>query len=180
MLQLTDPVARGLAAATVLGALALASPLHAATLDRPPAPVQLAQDNQPASPPPAAAPAKPRRSPTERVEQRIKTLHEDLHITPDQETLWAPVAQAMRDQASAVQQAIQQRRQNPPANAVDDLKAYEAIADAHAQSLQKLVPAFEALYAGLSDDQKKEADVLFSRSRHMHMRGKSKGSSSQQ
>jgi periplasmic protein CpxP/Spy len=175
MLQLNDPIARGIAAATVLGALVLASPLRAATVGTPPAPAQLAQDNQPASPPPAATPAKPRRSPTERVEQRIKTLHEDLHITQDQEKLWDPVAQAMRDQEAAVHQAIQQRRQNPSANAVDDLKAYEAIADAHAQSLQKLVPAFEALYASLSDDQKKAADVLFSRSRHTRARTKSNG-----
>ncbi len=179
MRQLTDPAVRGLAAATVLGALVLASPLRAATIDPPAAApaAQLAQTQTapPASPPPAAAPAKPRRSPTERVEQRIKTLHEDLHITAAQEPLWAPVAQAMRDQATAVGQAIQQRRQNPPANAVDDLKAYEAIADAHAQSLQKLVPAFQALYASLSDEQKKAADTLFSRSRHMRMHGKSKG-----
>jgi periplasmic protein CpxP/Spy len=175
MLQLTDPVARGIAAVTVLGALVLASPLRAATVDTPAAPTQLAQDAQqapPASPPPAATPTKPRRSPTQRVEQRIKTLHQDLHITADQEKLWEPVAQAMRDQASAVQQAIEQRRQNPATNAVDDLKAYEVIADAHAQSLQKLVPAFETLYASLSDEQKKDADVLFSRSRHTGKKSK--------
>jgi protein CpxP len=175
MLQLTDPVARGLAAATVLGALVLASPLRAATIDAPAAApaTQLAQTTPPASPPPATAPTKRHRSPVDRVEDRIKTLHEDLHITPDQEAAWAPVAQAMRDQATAMQQAIQQRRQNPSLTAVDDLKAYEAIADAHAEGLRKLVPSFEALYAALSDDQKKEADLLFSQSRHM--RGKKKG-----
>ncbi len=172
MHQLTSPTARGIAAAALLGALVLASPLRAAAVDRPAAApaAQLAQASPPTSPPPAAAPAKPRRSPAERVEQRIKMLHDNLKITAAQEQLWAPVAQAMRDQAAAMQQAIQNRRQNPSMNAVEDLKAYEAIADAHAQGLQKLVPAFGALYAALSDDQKKEADTLFSRSRHM--RGK--------
>jgi periplasmic protein CpxP/Spy len=168
MRQLTDPVVRGLAAATVLGALVLASPLHAAPNAPSASPsTQLAQNaQQPAAAPTDATPAKPKRSRTDRVEQRIKTLHDDLHITADQEQLWTPVAQAMRDQATAMQQAIAQRRQNPSMNAVDDLKSYEAIADAHAQGLQKLVPAFDALYASLSDDQKKEADTLFSRSRH--------------
>jgi periplasmic protein CpxP/Spy len=168
MLQLTRSAARGIAAATLLGALGLAGPLSAATPDAPAAapPAQLAQTTPPAAPPPAATPAKPRRSPTERVETRIKKLHEALHITPDQEQLWAPVAQAMRDGAVVMEQALQQRQQSPSMTAVDDLKNYQAIARAHAQSLEKLVPAFDALYAGLSDDQKKEADVLFSRSRH--------------
>lgn len=162
MLQLTLPAARGLAAASLLGALALAGPSYAADAPAVPPSAQLAQTTPPAD----ATPAKPHRSITDRVEQRIKTLHDSLHITADQEQVWAPVAQAMRDGATQMQQAIQQRRQNPSMTAVDDLKAYEAIADAHAQSLQKLVPAFDTLYAALSDDQKKEADVLFSHSRH--------------
>jgi hypothetical protein len=50
--------------------------------------------------------------------------------------------------------------------AVDNLKTYEAIADAHAEGLQKLVPAFETLYASMSEAQKKNADEVFNRSRH--------------
>lgn len=174
MLQLTRPAVRGLAAATFLGGLVLAGPLNAATIDAPAAPPQqLAQTTPPAAPPPAATPAKPRRSPTERVETRIKKLHEALHITSGQEQIWAPVAQAMRDGAQMMQQALERRQQSPSMTAVDDLKNYQAIAQAHAQSLDKLVPAFDALYAGLSDDQKKEADTLFNQSRHT--RGKKQG-----
>ncbi len=164
MLQPINSAARGLAAATLLGALLLAGPSHAATTGQSAAaPAQLAQST------PQTVPSdtkKPRRSRVDRVEQRITTLHEQLAIAPDQETLWGAVAQAMRDHAKMVQQAIDQREQNPAMTAPDDLKAYEAIIDANAQGMQKLVPAFQALYASLSDDQKKKADVLFSRAHH--------------
>ncbi|HXZ01681.1 MAG TPA: Spy/CpxP family protein refolding chaperone [Stellaceae bacterium] len=168
MLQPIGPAARGLAAATVFTALLLASPLHAATSDAPPIGAQLAQ-----AAPPAAAPKKPRPSPVDRIEQRIKSLHAALQITPDQEPQWNAVAQAMREQGQMTGQAIQQRAANPAMNAVDELKAYEAIVDAHAQGLQKLVPAFQALYASLSDDQKKKADVLFSHTPHRRHGAKS-------
>ena len=45
--------------------------------------------------------------------------------------------------------------------AVDDLKSYAEIADAHADGLKKFVPAFEALYASMSDAQKANANTLF-------------------
>ena len=45
--------------------------------------------------------------------------------------------------------------------AVDDLKSYGEIADAHANGIKKLTPVFADLYASMSDAQKKEADTLF-------------------
>ena len=54
--------------------------------------------------------------------------------------------------------------------AVDNLQSYSAIVEAHAEGLKKFVPAFEALYASMSDAQKKNADTIF-RSRS-HMRAK--------
>jgi hypothetical protein len=45
--------------------------------------------------------------------------------------------------------------------AVDDLKSYGEIADAHADGIKKLTPVFAALYASMSDAQKKEADAIF-------------------
>jgi protein CpxP len=165
MLSFIDPMARGAAAAALLGALALASPMGAAAAQSA-GPAQLAQAS-PSPGAPATAPQQtPRRSPAERVEARIKRLHDRLKITPAQEPQWNAVAQVMRDNAQAMQQAIQQRQQARGLTAVDDLKAYEAIADAHAQGLQKLVPAFQALYQSMSDEQKKEADAYFSQARH--------------
>jgi len=46
-------------------------------------------------------------------------------------------------------------------SAVDDLRSYQKLADAHADGLKKLVPAFEALYNTMSQDQKKTADAVF-------------------
>ena len=57
--------------------------------------------------------------------------------------------------------------------AIDDLKSYSEIADAHADGLKKFIPAFEPLYAGMSDAQKKSADTLFRQ--HAHMKAKAKG-----
>lgn len=52
--------------------------------------------------------------------------------------------------------------------AVDDLKLYSALADAHAEGLKQFIPVFEALYASMSDVQKQQADALF---RQHHRRG---------
>jgi hypothetical protein len=45
--------------------------------------------------------------------------------------------------------------------AVDDVKSYAAIADAHADGLKKFVSVFEALYNSMSDEHKKNADNVF-------------------
>ena len=105
------------------------------------------------------------RSPTERVEARIKALHEQLHITDAQEAQWNAVAQVMRDNAKAIEDLIKQRDQNiKTMNAMDDLRSYQALAEAHSEGLKKLVTVFGALYDGMSDDQKKTADTVFRRS----------------
>ncbi len=174
MLKLIDPAARSLTAA-LIGAALLAGSAAAATADHSSAPLLLAQAT-PASPAPApsaapapepsATPAKKRRTPTDRVELRIKELHSELKITPEQQPQFDAVAQAMRDDAKAMEDAIAQRREAKSMTAVDDLKAYQAIADAHSQGLQKLIPAFQALYDTMSPEQKKNADAVFSHTRH--------------
>ncbi len=145
--------------AMILGAVSFAIPAYAD--------MQLAQAGQ--APPPGAAPAPPNAPPPsmsktapDRIEARIKSLHEQLKITPAQESQWAAVAQAMRDSAHQMQTLIQQRAQNVKTmTAIDDLHSYQAIAQAHLEGLNKLVPAFETLYASMSDAQKKNADSVF-------------------
>src|SRR5215471_18293365 len=61
-------------------------------------PLRLAQATPPA-PPSGAAPTKPRRSMADRVESRIKSLHDHLKITSAQEPQWNAVAQVMRENA---------------------------------------------------------------------------------
>ena len=110
----------------------------------------------------------------DRAEARIKELHARLKITPEQEELWNKVTQVMRDNAKTMEALIKARSENASnMTAVDDLKSYNDIAEAHADGLKKFIPVFEPLYASMSDTQKKNADTLF---RH-HGRPKSKAKS---
>jgi len=107
----------------------------------------------------------------DRVEARIKELHAKLNITQAQEDLWTNVTQVMRDNAQTVDALIKVRSGNAKTmTAIDDLKSYGNVADAHAEGLKKFIPVFGTLYASMSDAQKKNADTIF-RSRH-YMRAK--------
>ena len=107
----------------------------------------------------------------DRVEARIKELQTKLKITPAQEELWNNVTQVMRDNAKTMEALIKARSEKASTmTAIDDLKSYGEIVEAHADGIRKFIPAFEPLYAGMSDAQKKAADTLF---RH-HERTKSK------
>jgi uncharacterized membrane protein len=98
----------------------------------------------------------------DRVELRIKDMHAKLKITPAQEELWTKVDQAMLDDAKTMDTLTQARVDHAKdMTAVDDLKSYGELADAHAEGIKKLTPLFAALYASMSDAQKKEADSLF-------------------
>ena len=109
----------------------------------------------------------------DRVEVRIKDMHAKLKITKAQEDQWAKVAQMMRDNEKTIEPLIKARKENAKTmTAVDDLKSYGEITDAHADGIKKFTPVFATLYTGMSDAQKKEADTLF---RHgSHKRSKSK------
>ncbi len=98
----------------------------------------------------------------EHVEARIKELQAKLHITPTQEALWQNVTQIMRDNAQTMDALTQARTDKVKTmTAVDNLQSYSAIVEAHAEGLKKFVPAFEALYASMSDAQKHQADNVF-------------------
>ena len=107
----------------------------------------------------------------DRTESRINELHGTLKITQPQEELWNALTQVMRENAKTMDTLIQARAEKAKVmNAVEDLKSYSEIVAANAEGLKKFIPAFEALYAAMSDDQKKNADVIFRTGRH----GKSK------
>jgi hypothetical protein len=98
----------------------------------------------------------------DRVEARIKNMHVKLKITQAQEEQWAKVAQVMRENAKSLDALTDARFKNAKTmNAVDDLKSYGEITDAHADGIKRFTPIFATLYAGMSDAQKKEADELF-------------------
>ena len=159
-------------AAALLATLALASPVPAATGDlAPPAgtrPARVLAAQQPAPPAPtvtspAPAPARAAKaSRADRVEARITMLHAKLAITSAQEPAWQNVTQIMRDNAQAMEALTKGRADKAKTmTAVDDLKSYAEITNAHADGLKKFVPVFEALYASMSDAQKAQADTLF-------------------
>lgn len=113
-------------------------------------------------------------SKVDRTEARIKDLHARLKITPAQEDLWNKVTQVMRDNAKTMDDLNQARfEKGKSLTAVEDLKSYSEIAQAHADGLKNFIPVFEELYTGMSDDQKKDADTLFRRGSH-HKNKKSK------
>ena len=160
--------------AALLAAVGFAGSVHAATAG----PLQIAANagpasdvtstpmsatQAPASLKQAAAPtAVPKPGSVDRVEQRIKDLHEKLKITKSQEDLWSGVAQAMRDNAKEMEPLIKTRSEHSnSATALEDLDSYSHIADAHADGLKKFVPAFAPLYASMSDVQKQNADTVF-------------------
>ncbi len=111
----------------------------------------------------ASAPAiAAKASAVDRSEARITHMHAKLNITQAQEEQWAKVVQVMRDNEKAIEPLIKARAENAKTmTAVDDLKSYAEITDAHADGIKKFTPVFATLYSGMSDAQKKQADTLF-------------------
>ena len=119
---------------------------------------------QSAAAPGAAAPAKAGRA--NLIEQRIKSLHDQLKITAAEEPQWGAVAQVMRDNAQSVAALVSERREKAATmNAVDDLRSYQAVAEAHAAGIAKLASAFQALYAVMPPEQQKNADAVFAKTK---------------
>jgi protein CpxP len=106
-----------------------------------------------------AAAAKPTRE--ARVEERIASLHAQLKITPAQETQWAQFAGVMRENGQTMDKLYRQRMSSAKLSALDDMKQYAEIAEAHADGTKKLVSAFEPLYSSFSPEQKQLADAAF-------------------
>ena len=105
------------------------------------------------------------------VEKHIKDLHGKLKITPAEESQWNVVAEAMRENARELDRAIDRRDSGmASATAIDNLNSYADIAQVHANNVKKLASAFAGLYSTMSEDQRKEADVVFSH--HGHHGGK--------
>jgi periplasmic protein CpxP/Spy len=120
-----------------------------------------AQSAAPASAPAAASAAAGKHE--RNVEDRIAYLHSQLKITPAQETQWSAFADVMRNNAETMGTLFQQRKAATNQSALDDMKQYTAIAQAHADGMNKLVGAFEPLYNSFSPEQKTLADETFRR-----------------
>ncbi|ASL41858.1 hypothetical protein bAD24_I00120 [Burkholderia sp. AD24] len=121
-----------------------------------------AQTPAPASAPAGAMAAPAGKAGHERnVEDRIAYLHSQLKITSAQESQWNAFADVMRSNGETMGQLFQQRKAAGNLSAIDDMKQYASIAQAHADGMKKLVDAFDPLYSSFSPEQKKLADVTF-------------------
>jgi hypothetical protein len=160
-----DHPGRLIAAAAALGALVLAAPGHAQTAS--------SSSSQPQRQVAAKASTDKSAAQADRVEGRITELHTKLHITAEQEPKWKTFAQTMRDNAKHMDDVLAKRTQSLKGiNAVDDLRSYRDMTEAHYDNLKKLVGAFEPLYDSLSAEQKKTADTIFAQAQTSQQRAK--------
>jgi hypothetical protein len=109
------------------------------------------------------------------VEQHIKQLHDQLGITAAQEPQWAQYAEVMRDNAARMDPLFAARRKDVATmTAVDNMRSYADLTQAHADSMAKLATAFQALYDSFPDQQKKLADSVFRQAYGGHRLGSKK------
>lgn len=137
---------RTLALLAIISLLGLSFPLHAADGD---SPTQVADS------------ASPRRT-ADRDEWHIKELHDRLKITTAQEPLWEAVASMMRSNDEKIDALSEERHDRAGTmTAVEDLRSFATIAEAHAAGTRSFIPAFEALYQAMPAEQQVHADRVF-------------------
>jgi periplasmic protein CpxP/Spy len=99
------------------------------------------------------------------LEARISKLHQDLQITRAQEPQFAAFADTMRSNARAMHAVLLEQIKNMDLKAVNALLFFQKRIAIENESLKKLVPAFQTLYANMSNQQKVDADTIF----HFHL-----------
>jgi hypothetical protein len=166
MHTIASPFARAFATAAVLSALAFATPSYAVGSSSNSTPKAQGSMGNAVEPVSAGSSTGGKQYNAEdaaqRLETRIQTLHDKLKITPEQESEWGDVAQAMRDNESGIGEQIEARQAGSKTmSAVEDLQSYQKIAQAHADGMTKVISSFSTLYDDMSDDQKKNADQVF-------------------
>jgi hypothetical protein len=113
---------------------------------------------------------------TRYTEGWLAFLKVELKITGEQEPQWEALADALRQSANRMERLREERParreegdERPPVPAVERLDHWERFAAAALESVRSVNAAFKALYAVMSEDQRKQADELASH-RHRHGR----------
>lgn len=109
---------------------------------------------------PAPMPAQSSPTQAQRHEGRLKTLHENLKLSPAQDKLWDNVTHIMQDNQSkmnALTSALAETN-----GVIDALKLNQKMTETRAMGLKSLLPAVEAFYKTLDAEQKKllDSDLL--------------------
>ena len=92
-----------------------------------------------------------------------------------EEQQWAQYAQVVRDNAARMEPLFAARRKDVAnMTAVDNMRSYADLAQAHADNMAKLATAFQSLYDSFPDQQKKLADSVFRQAYGGHRPGSTK------
>ena len=96
------------------------------------------------------------------VERHIAGLQRRLKITPAQQRQWDAFTAVMRQNATHME-SMQRERADKVAGmtAPEDMRSYADVTRAHAEDVQRLIPAFDELYAAMTSEQKAVADRTF-------------------
>jgi protein CpxP len=94
------------------------------------------------------------------IDAQIADLQKKLRITPAQQPQFDAFAQVMRQNAQQMDAVMGQQGQNRNRNAVEDLRASAQLAEAEVEGMKRLLPALQALYDSLADQQKRLADSV--------------------
>jgi protein CpxP len=102
--------------------------------------------------------------PTERVEARLAYIKTALKITDAQQSQWEAYAAVVRKNAKDREQWIEKRRSREPGqprpNAIERLEKAQAFFTEMASRVNQLLAVQKPLYAVLSPEQQKVADVV--------------------
>jgi hypothetical protein len=101
------------------------------------------------------------------TETQIKQLEDGLTLNQDQTGLWNNLAKIMRENAVEMDAITKERSETAGTlNAVERMKFHMQITETHLNQLKKFIPAFEALYNTMSDEQKATTDSIMATGKH--------------
>jgi zinc resistance-associated protein len=91
----------------------------------------------------------------------LAALHTGLKLTPDQEKLWPPLEEALRNSAKVIDEhKMDAMRDGPPADPVAGLRNMADRLTSTGDSLRKVADAAAPLYNTLAEDQKRRLPIL--------------------
>ena len=101
------------------------------------------------------------------LDARVAALHAGLTLTPDQEKIWPPVEQALRDFSKvAGMQRQKMREKKQPLDFVEHLQVHSANMIARGEAMKKIADAVGPLYATFTEAQKRRLPILLRATMH--------------
>lgn len=101
------------------------------------------------------------------LDARIAALHAGLTLTPDQEKMWPPVEQALRDLSKVVgMQRQKMHEKKRPLDPIEHLQIHSANMIARGEAMKKIADAIGPLYATFTEAQKHRLPILLGATMH--------------